>query len=49
MELGNSHGVITPGLKANFIITKPIPDLEYLVYDFGQNNIHRVMIDGHWQ
>lgn len=46
MELGYSHGSITKGKAANFIITKAIPSLAYLPYSFGSNNIERVFING---
>ncbi|HUH33726.1 MAG TPA: imidazolonepropionase [Daejeonella sp.] len=46
MELSGSHGSITRGKVANFIITKPIPSLPYLPYSFGSNHIESVFING---
>lgn len=46
MELGESHGSISIGKKANLIITKPIPSLDYFVYAFGSNHIHKVLLNG---
>jgi imidazolonepropionase len=48
MELQNEVGSISIGKKANLILTKPIPSLQYLPYAFGQNNIERVMLAGEW-
>jgi imidazolonepropionase len=49
MELGEVTGSITPGKKANLILTAPIPSLAYLPYAFGSNLIDRVMIRGEWK
>jgi imidazolonepropionase len=46
MELSHSHGSITRGKAANFIITKTIPSLDYLPYSFGSNQIDKVYING---
>lgn len=46
MELSHSHGSISSGKCANFILTKAIPSLAYLPYSFGTNNIERVFING---
>lgn len=46
MGLENSHGSITRGKKANLILTKQIPSLNYLPYSFGSNLIDQVMING---
>jgi imidazolonepropionase len=46
MSLGETHGSITPGKKANLIFTRPIPSLAYLPYAFGSDNIDQVMIGG---
>ena len=48
MELQNKVGSITSGKKANLIISKDIPSLQYLPYAFGTNLIDRVMINGNW-
>ncbi len=44
--LQNSHGSITPGKKANFIITEPMPSFEFFPYMFGSNLIEKVYING---
>ena len=46
MELQNEVGSITVGKRANLIVTKPIPSLDYLPYSFGSNLIDKVMISG---
>jgi imidazolonepropionase len=46
MELENEVGSITPGKKANLIITTPVPSLAYLPYAFGENLIEKVMLNG---
>jgi imidazolonepropionase len=48
LELEASHGSIAVGKKANLILTKKIPSLEYIPYAFGSNHIDKVMIDGKW-
>lgn len=46
MELEKEVGSITVGKRANFILTKKIPSLNYLPYAFGENHIEKVMING---
>jgi imidazolonepropionase len=46
MQLQNEVGSIAVGKKANFIVTKPIPSLQYLPYAFGSNLIDAVYING---
>lgn len=46
MGLSDSHGSITKGKKANFIITKEIPSYGFLPYAFGSNLIDSVYING---
>jgi imidazolonepropionase len=46
MDLSKTHGSITIGKKANFIITKNIPSYAYLPYSFGSNYIDQVYING---
>jgi imidazolonepropionase len=48
MEVQDKAGSISRGKKANLMVTKPIPSLQYLPYSFGSNNIERVMIGGDW-
>ena len=44
MGLEKSHGTITPGKKANIIITEPLDQLGAMMYSFGRNRIERVII-----
>lgn len=46
MDLSDSHGSITRGKAANFIVTKEIPSYAYLPYSFGSNLISEVYING---
>ncbi len=46
LELQDNIGTIKKGKKANFIITKAIPNLAYLPYSFGSSSIDRVIING---
>ncbi len=46
MELSSTHGSITKGKYANFIVTKEIPSYTYLPYAFGSNSIESVYING---
>ncbi|WP_300437242.1 imidazolonepropionase [Christiangramia sp.] len=46
MELSDTHGSITRGKMANFIITKEIPSYTFLPYAFGTNSIESVYING---
>lgn len=49
MELQQELGSITPGKKANLILTQPMNSLAYIPYDFGNNPVRQVMINGQWQ
>ena len=44
MELGDELGSITVGKKANLIITKEMPSLEYMPYSFGENVVERIIL-----
>lgn len=44
MELGHEYGSITVGKKANIIITKEIPSLDYMPYSFGENCVERTIL-----
>jgi imidazolonepropionase len=44
MGLEATHGTITPGKKANIIITEPLDQLGGMMYSFGRNRIERVII-----
>lgn len=46
LELSDSLGSITPGKKANLILTKNVPSLAFLPYAFGSNHIHQVYVNG---
>lgn len=46
MDLSSSHGSITRGKAANFMITKKIPSYAHLPYSFGNNEIEAVYING---
>lgn len=44
MEVGDQLGSITIGKKANIIITKEIPSLNYIPYAFGENKVDRIIL-----
>ncbi len=44
LELAGELGTIKDGKKANLIMTKKIPSLAYIPYDYGNNNIERLII-----
>ncbi|KIX22349.1 imidazolonepropionase [Flavobacterium sp. 316] len=46
MGISKTHGSITKGKKANIIVTKPLTSYYQLPYEFGNNLIEKVMIDG---
>jgi LysM repeat protein len=46
MELSHQYGSITKGKIANLIITKPISSLAYIPYNFGNDCVDRVIING---
>ncbi|MGM1054940.1 MAG: imidazolonepropionase [Bacteroidota bacterium] len=46
MGLSKTHGSISRGKKANFIVTKNIPSYAYLPYAFGTNAIEDVYLNG---
>ncbi len=46
MDLSETHGSISRGKKANFIITKNIPSYAFLPYAFGTNSIESVYLNG---
>ncbi len=43
MELEQTLGTITPGKKANLIITKPMSAFSQVPYDFGNNPVKRLI------
>ncbi|MBS1615693.1 MAG: imidazolonepropionase [Bacteroidetes bacterium] len=46
IELSTQLGTIAVGKTANLIITRPMPSLAYIPYDFGNNPVGRMMIKG---
>ena len=46
MQLEGEVGVITPGWRANLLVTKPISGLEELGYHFGDDPLEKVFING---
>ncbi len=46
MGLSKSHGSISKGKAANFMVTKEVPSYAYLPYNFGSNSIEQVFING---
>jgi len=49
LNLSDRKGSIAVGKDADLLITKAIPSLEYLCYDFGTNHIQTTILDGHTQ
>lgn len=46
MGIEDELGSIRPGKKANLILTKKIPNLEYLPYAYGSNKVATVILNG---
>jgi imidazolonepropionase len=46
MELSDQLGSIAAGKTANLIITRPMPSLAYIPYDYGNNPVARMMVKG---
>lgn len=46
MGIEATHGSITTGKRANLIITKPVPSLDYIPYAYGSDVIEKVIIGG---
>jgi imidazolonepropionase len=44
MDLGSQLGSITPGKKANLIITRPIPSYAFIPYSFGSSLIRGTIL-----
>ncbi|MBK7127839.1 MAG: imidazolonepropionase [Crocinitomicaceae bacterium] len=44
MDIADQLGSITLGKKANIIITKEIPSLDYLPYAYGENKVERTIL-----
>ncbi len=46
LELSDELGSIAIGKKANLILTKEIPSLDYMAYAFGTNHVEQVILNG---
>lgn len=46
MDLSATHGSISIGKQANFILTKSIPSVTFMPYSFGSNHIDSVFVKG---
>ncbi len=42
LELGEQCGTIAPGMRADLILTKPLPSAAFMPYAFGSNWVERV-------
>ncbi|NCB97132.1 MAG: imidazolonepropionase [Bacteroidia bacterium] len=50
MGLEETHGTIAVGKKANFLITAPIPSIEFIPYAFTSSWIDKIYLNGRlWQ
>lgn len=48
MNCSDRAGVIAPGRSANLLVTRPLEGLESFGYDFGQEPVEKVFMDGSW-
>lgn len=46
LELSRELGTITEGKLANLIITRPIPSLAFIPYDYGNNPVAKLIVSG---
>ena len=46
MGIQKTHGSICRGKKASVIITRPVPNLDYLPYAYGSDLIDTVILNG---
>jgi imidazolonepropionase len=46
MDVSRELGTIAVGKKANVFITKPIPNVEFMPYSFGDNKVATVILNG---
>ena len=46
LEMAETHGSITIGKAANLIITTKMNSLNCIPYDYGNNNVYKMMVDG---
>ncbi len=49
MGVADQVGSISPGKRANFFITRPIPSIAYLPYAFGSDIVKEVILNGRMQ
>ncbi|XZF15594.1 imidazolonepropionase [Chitinophagaceae bacterium MMS25-I14] len=49
MEMALEMGSVAAGKKANLIITHPIPSLAYIPYNYGNNPVAEMMLNGELQ
>lgn len=47
LEMSGELGTIAVGKKANLIITREMPSFSYIPYDFGNNPVEKMILDGH--
>lgn len=48
LELEQDYGSVTKGKKANFILTKPMNSYNFIPYNYGNNPVERLMLQGKW-
>lgn len=46
MQLSEQSGSIAKGKRANLFITRPMPSLAYLPYNFGQSQVETIILNG---
>jgi len=47
LQLSDRKGSITIGKDADLLITREIPSIEFICYDFGTNHIEQTILAGH--
>ncbi len=46
LELSRDLGTVTAGKLANLILTRPMPSLAFIPYDYGNNPVSRLIVSG---
>lgn len=46
LEMTDQMGTIAVGKKANLIVTRPMPSFSYIPYDFGNNPVEKMILEG---
>jgi imidazolonepropionase len=46
LEMADQMGTIAVGKKANLIITKPMSSIAYIPYDYGNNPVEKMILNG---